>query len=328
MMFFIQHPLRVTAVVLAVACGCFVWSLSSGALAVPASSGKAGPGLGERATPSAEPQTAAPVDSASPSPVPAPPAADGCYHIYLDFGTNTAVQFHKLYDPGSLPPSDVPGRTIRTKFDQFFGSDAELRRSDVCGFGFEPNPSHRDILRQTTVHYGNKGVRLAIVESGVGTFDGWGVVVSDEAYEQDEWGSKVVPVQPGTPVPADAIRVINAASWFAANVQRSQRPPQGTRALPPAMVIKVDIEGSDESVLAMLVASGALCNVDYVYVEHVRPDVLDLFMLQLRTAGCSTLVEKFDDESFHNFKPAWASPTKAPLRRRYEVYRSQFTKWR
>ena len=30
-------------------------------------------------------------------------AADDCYHVYVDLGTNIGVQIHKLYNPGYFP---------------------------------------------------------------------------------------------------------------------------------------------------------------------------------------------------------------------------------
>ena len=245
------------------------------------------------------PAAAAPAPAAAP----AAPAADGCYHVYLDLGTNTAVQFHKLYDPDSLPPGEAS--TIIPKFNHYFGSDAAARREDVCGFGFEPNPSHQSILRQTTAHYAAAGARLTIFESAVGTFAGWGSVVSDGAFEHNEWGTTIVPV-PATAPPPGSVHVVDIAAWFAANIQHRQRPPQGARSLPPALVAKIDIEGTDESVMGKLFASGALCTFDYIYVEqHVRPDVLDFFARELRATGCATVMEFQDDEAHHTFKPAW-----------------------
>lgn len=236
-------------------------------------------------------------------------AADGCYHVYLDLGTNTAVQFHKLYDPDVFP--EVNSSLITPKFNNYFGADISRRRSDVCGFGFEPNPSHHDILQQTTAHYAAAGVRLTIFESAVGTFDGWGIVVTDSQIANDEWGARIVPVPTGSPAPS-AIHVVDFAAWFAANIQHRQRPAQGARAQPPALVVKVDIEGSDESVIGKALASGVLCTMDYVYIEHLRPVDLDFFMRELHAAGCSTVMEIVDDESYHNFKPAWVLPSATP----------------
>ena len=67
--------------------------------------------------------------------------------------------------------------------------------------------------------------------------------------------------------------------------------------------MKVDIEGTDEAALARLFSSGALCTVDYVYVEHIRPDRLSFFNEALAHGGCKTIIEWVDDEAFHEFKP-------------------------
>ena len=41
---------------------------------------------------------------------------DGCYHVYLDMGTNQGVQIRKLYQPQLFPNA-----TVLPLFDKYFG---------------------------------------------------------------------------------------------------------------------------------------------------------------------------------------------------------------
>ena len=61
-----------------------------------------------------------------------------CSHVYLDLGTNRAVQIRKLYQPHLYPNA-----TVLPRFDQLFGS---APRCHVCAIGFEPNPHHSKTL--------------------------------------------------------------------------------------------------------------------------------------------------------------------------------------
>ena len=71
---------------------------------------------------------------------------DGCYHVYLDVGSNIGVQVRKLFEPHLYPKAKV-----QTIFDHFFGP-IELRSESVCAIGFEPNPNHTTYLKGTLYH--------------------------------------------------------------------------------------------------------------------------------------------------------------------------------
>ena len=66
---------------------------------------------------------------------------DGCYHVYIDVGSNIGVQIRKLFEPHLYPRAKV-----RKIFQHFFG-DVELRSEGVCAVGFEPNPNHTTYLK-------------------------------------------------------------------------------------------------------------------------------------------------------------------------------------
>ena len=66
---------------------------------------------------------------------------DGCYHVYLDVGTNVGVQIRKLYEPKLYP-----GAPIHSAFDKYFNR-SETTLPYICAVGFEPNPKHEEWLQ-------------------------------------------------------------------------------------------------------------------------------------------------------------------------------------
>ena len=68
-----------------------------------------------------------------------PKLADGCRDVYIDLGTNVGVQIRKIFEPQLYP-----GGAVLPRFDKYFGT----KRSNVCVFGFEPNPVHMNVLKQ------------------------------------------------------------------------------------------------------------------------------------------------------------------------------------
>ena len=217
-----------------------------------------------------------------------------------------AVQFHKLWDPSVFPESDSWGGMGRTSlvlpiFDKYFGPGG---RHDVCGFGFEPNQHHVQLLRQTVEHYRAEGQRLTIYEAGGGDFDGLGVVVHDNDKENNEWSTRIIPVTTGEAPPEDAIPLIDIKKWLAANVL-ARRLPTEPRARPPAIVMKIDAEDSEMLLLSGLLASGGLCKIDFVYVDSLPDDYMASLLQKLAELKCSTVVARIDDEAFHTYRPPW-----------------------
>jgi hypothetical protein len=67
---------------------------------------------------------------------------DGCYHVYLDVGSNIGIQVRKLFEPELYPRS-----LTLPLYDAYFGPSDENRNKLVCAVGFEPNPRHTSHLR-------------------------------------------------------------------------------------------------------------------------------------------------------------------------------------
>jgi hypothetical protein len=229
-----------------------------------------------------------------------PPAlADGCRHVYLDLGSNVGVQFRKLFSPDAFPEA-----LIGPKFLQYFGPG---KRKDVCAWGWEPNMHHTVALTTLQEAYRARGRRITIfTETAAGTFDGEGVFVSDNQYQDLEWGGSVVALSPGDEAPPDrAVHIMDVAKWIDSNIVRRRLPPDinasnGEPPLAPVVIAKIDIEGSDEGVLAELFRRGVLCHIAYIYVEdqHVRQAVSEFLNLATsRARACPG--RTFDDPVIH-----------------------------
>jgi hypothetical protein len=69
---------------------------------------------------------------------------DGCYHVYLDVGSNVGIQVRKLFEQKLYPNAK-----ILAVFESYFGpaDDKGNRQETVCAVGFEPNARHTPALQ-------------------------------------------------------------------------------------------------------------------------------------------------------------------------------------
>ena len=82
---------------------------------------------------------------------------DGCYHVFLDVGSNRGVHGRFFFEPELY---------LRSKFAKRFQSilpDTIKRRKTACVFAFEPNPLHAPTQRQTMKKYRAMGWRYTYV---------------------------------------------------------------------------------------------------------------------------------------------------------------------
>jgi hypothetical protein len=240
-----------------------------------------------------------PIQMASPkvASVPPPALADDCYFVYLDLGTNTAVQIHKLFQRHLFPKG-----MVNPYFYHYFGNG-----TGVCAFGWEPNPRYRAYLAAVAQHYNNLGERVTILSKGAGIDDGWATFVSDGDLEHREWAAMIKMLPPGSNGSAteESIPVMDVPTWALQNVVNRRIPankPGSAGNRPPTIVMKLDIEGMDELVIAKMYRLGVLCQVNFVYTEsHIRKDVLSFLQKALRKEGCHTELLVLDDETYLNY---------------------------
>eukprot|EP00037_Helgoeca_nana_P028753 m.340214 g.340214 ORF g.340214 m.340214 type:complete len:360 (+) comp27825_c1_seq5:204-1283(+) len=266
-----------------------------------------------------------------------------CTHVYLDVGTNIGVQIRKLYQPHLYPGKkgrSAPG--VLGEFDDYFGPTP--RCNTVCTFGFEPNPrhySHNDELQQklraagapvvifnTAAHTSNTALTFNIPKGG------------PDAYE--DWGASADPVAAWSGTETVKVHAIDlSAVIHLINHNLNHAGGDGGRPLSSKIVMKLDVEGSEESVLPHLLLGYSLCLVDRIFIEfHTRFWVpsqvvikskghevgqyhsgsrvkafLDaensalLHVLEKNSSDCRLSISKEDDESYLHDGIPWEAST-------------------
>ena len=75
--------------------------------------------------------------------------ADGCYHVFLDVGSNIGMHARFLLEPSLYPKAWI----ARKFFVAHFGPEVLRDNRDFCIFGFEPNPVHKKQHEEMRDHY-------------------------------------------------------------------------------------------------------------------------------------------------------------------------------
>ena len=182
---------------------------------------------------------------------------DGCRHVYLDMGTNTGIQFRKLYEP-----SKFPGSLVFPIFDKYFGLPGTTERQSTCAVGWEPNPEFTEVLTKLEDSYNKCGWKILIHKKmGVDSknssarfsrIDDNPVAAAGRLMTEDETF-------------ADAVEV--KSMWLAEfinEVVAKRRRPDNEKG---NVVMKLDVEGKEIDILPDLIVSGAIQHIDNMYVE-------------------------------------------------------------
>ncbi|XP_059086072.1 uncharacterized protein LOC131882819 [Tigriopus californicus] len=185
---------------------------------------------------------------------------DGCRYVYLDVGSNVGIQVRKLFEPDLYPDA-----LVHKVFNEAFGNPRDL--SVICSVGFEPNPNHSKKLSQIEKHYAKCGWNARFFkESAVSNREGFTSFFTDDDQYNLEWGAGLVGGKNKRLV--SNVTLIRLAAFIVDVVGTREIPDAvNLKDPPPAVVMKVDIEGSEVEVIPDLVLTGALNFVDYMTVE-------------------------------------------------------------
>lgn len=186
-----------------------------------------------------------------------------CEHgIYLDIGTNLGVQLRKLYNPEQF--KDAP---VLPLFDSIFG----MNRSRVCSIGIEANPHHTEYLETINSYFERKqypGVVItemaASVHPGTATFHldtqspvQWGASLTRGGWQNNGNDTTTQVTVHLLPLPTFLIEVVRPIVL---------QTKEATGMLPP-IVMKLDVEGAEYSLLPGLLLTGALCDLNLLFLE-------------------------------------------------------------
>lgn len=195
-----------------------------------------------------------------------PKLADGCRHVYLDVGSNIGVQVRKLYQPELYPNSPV-----LEIFDKVFGGNTtrtkKTEHSGLCSFAFEAHPSHTEHLTNLSKCYQKAGWRAVwFTPVAVAAYDGnisfftqhtFRMEVAASIFDFSQQKDKLI-------IPA-----YDLARFVREEISERIYPPAKEGDLPPAVVMKLDIEGSEYEVLAHMLMTQTLCtkHIDKIFLE-------------------------------------------------------------
>ena len=203
--------------------------------------------------------------------------ADGCRHVFLDLGANIGVHNRFLFEPGQYP------RTAMQKvFDGAFG-DAKFRQqgsaaSGICAFAFEANPAHAERLKRLETCYRRRGFFLKVFVP-VAVADNQNETLVFERKLHDNavmWGGRVLPKSQALTFGQDTLSEFTEVPAFSIvefikkHVQHREYDRSGRGA--GTVVVKMDIEGTEFTVLPHMERSGLLCKgtVDVITAEFHR----------------------------------------------------------
>lgn len=214
--------------------------------------------------------------------------ADGCYHVFLDLGANIGMHSRFLFEPARFPQSSY----VKI-FDRFFGADRNLNL--VCAFGFEPNPAHAPRHRNLSAAYDAVGWRYQFIPAAVGDKSGRLTFHhNSENRPISERGQELgfgVKNRDRHSHPV-SVRVVNLVNFLRHEVLGRDLPEQQSVAsghsLPPAVVIKMDVESAEFSIIPALVETRTLCDaaVKYISIEwHDKPRFLPVNLTGLSSRG-------------------------------------------
>lgn len=201
---------------------------------------------------------------------------DGCYHVFLDVGSNIGVHARFIYEPHQYPEVNKGTKEI---FAQHFGKPETRNPRNVCVFAFEPNPNHKKRHLDLREAYGNLGLRYHPLFVGVSDLDGTLNFYHQDDTHKSEWGFSARKV--GRKNAEEKVKVIRLSAWLKKHIYEREIPDKPLplknhenitgHEMPPKVVMKLDVEGMEIIMLPDLLFSGSLCQtVDYVFGEFHR----------------------------------------------------------
>jgi Methyltransferase FkbM domain len=233
---------------------------------------------------------------------------------------------------------DIPNRGRSLRFNQItsLGYTATKQRwcncvrnthrdahgKNVCTFEIEPNPAHAPAHERNAAAYKAMGWRYHYMPFAASHEDNATLEFYHQAYdlnhEVSEWGFSSSPIRKTDMV--EHVPSLHLSKWLENHVRDRIIPevPRGgdeAIAIGPKVVMKMDIEGAEWTVLPDMITSGALCDsVDYLFGEFHNffwnnATAWEDFYVPLRqgihnilqsSTNCKTKFEELDDEVYLN----------------------------
>mmetsp|Transcript_45039 Transcript_45039/g.72494 ORF Transcript_45039/g.72494 Transcript_45039/m.72494 type:complete len:398 (+) Transcript_45039:279-1472(+) len=235
---------------------------------------------------------------------------NGCAKLFLDVGSNIGIHGRFLFEPELYQPRHLYDNI----FDSEFGGNRTQNREEMCVVAFEPNPRHRKRQQEVATAYARQGWRYRAFYAAVGGST-WqssfhntiGFYLNDNSRSND-WGFSIKNVHGGNTKKVE-VPILDLSRFVLEHIGR-------TAVRPRRVLMKMDIEGSEFSVLPYMLATSSFNYIDALTIEfHLWPNgfSFQLGQLHMSQTDCkefsrvfplmlkahyNTTFQTVDDESF------------------------------
>ena len=257
-----------------------------------------------------------------------PSLGDGCYHVFVDAGSNRGVHGRFLFEPQKYPKSK-----FTKKFDEIFGYNRTLQ--NICVFAFEPNVQRHNSSQTATQNaYQRMGWRYHYIPYGVSDKDGQVTFYRNLDYfnglVREEWGFGTH-LHSGKINASDAsknaslvaiVNTVDLAAWSERHIFNRTVPLKNEfNRHHPVVAMKMDVEGSEYRTIDHMIEVGTACKFDFIMGELHFGDVPQEFgrhrltteqevleyskymKKELEKEGCPRFLEFDDEEYLHDGQP-------------------------
>ena len=191
-----------------------------------------------------------------------------CSNVYLDLGSNIGVQVRKLFEPERYPIYDQRQKKVMDLFNQEFGDPARRRNahSELCAFGFEPNPKHSGRLKSLENQYLSKGWKVHFFPFAVSNTDKIVALYTENEPGKNDWGATLYKTKGNfqNSIQVRQVRLVNFVKQFLNRTRIN--------------IIKFDMEAAEYEVLLDFLNEGLLCQ------EYVKLIMVEWHTAYIRTS--------------------------------------------
>lgn len=218
--------------------------------------------------------------------------ADGCYHVFLDVGSNIGMHGRFVFEPNTFSSRSGKHKKMMRIFDENFGRERGIEapnsnNGNICIFAFEPNPEHVKRHVELQMVYKKFGLRYHPVPMGVSDQDAY-ITFYHQDNNPEKYGKELgfsaakkyqdqkKATEKNVTIIETKIEVIRLSRWLKENIYQRSLPDKKF-ALPPKVLMKLDVEGMEYILLPDLFLSGILCQtVDVITTELHFKQIIDI----------------------------------------------------
>ena len=222
---------------------------------------------------------------------------DGCYHVFLDVGSNIGIHGRFLFEPQKYPDSTSSVAT----FDREFGSPRDNRL--YCVFAFEPNPKFEQRHLDLEKAYRTLGWQYTFIKAGASNIDGNLTFYQSHLVNsttENGFSALTSKTLYGTDASGRTVQILRLASWIQNEIEDRRIPMQYPKQIhEPKVVMKLDVEGLEFKVFPDLLTTGALCkNIHLMIGEfHYSPGNNNFYPFNVTEDGKNLLQNRKDGEA-------------------------------